>query len=149
MTISKILAVVPPDDAASSDDSAKQDSAPASTAPGSPPVTDRCVTLRKLGPLVDHAFRHALAHEQSPEFPQLDAKFCDLEVHYDRLAQEIWETPAKTWSDVVELAELAYAYADEDLSENLHSEYPPTRATAELVMAILTLTGGKPWRRRT
>jgi hypothetical protein len=142
MTISKILAVVPPVDTESADESAAQGSTPDTAS-----VTDRCSTLRKLGPLVDHAFRHALAHEQSPEFSQLDAKFCDLEAHYDQLAQEVWETPPKSWSDIVERAELAYAYADEDLSDNLQSEYPPTRAAAELVMAILALTGGKPWRR--
>jgi hypothetical protein len=107
----------------------------------------RCQTLRKLGPLVDEAFRFALAHEGSSVFPELDAKYCDLEAHYDQLAEEVWAAPVGSWQAIVERAELAYAYADEDLSQLRESDYAATRATAELVMAVLALSGGAAWRR--
>lgn len=110
-------------------------------------VSGRCQTLRKLGPLVEEAFRCALAHEGSPEFPELDAKYRDLETHYDQLAREVWAAPVESWHAIVERAELVYAYADEDLSQMRDSKYAATRATAELVIAILELTGGKAWRR--
>jgi hypothetical protein len=110
-------------------------------------VSERCQTLRKLGPLVDETFRCVLAHEGSPDFPGLDAKCRDLEIHYDELAREVWATPPESWSDIVERAELLYAYADEDLSQKLQSDYLAGRAAAELVMAILELSGGRAWRR--
>lgn len=111
-------------------------------------TSQRCLTLRKLGPLVEEAFRNALAHEGAPDFHELDAKYHDLEVHYDQLAQDIWATPVASWRDVVERAELAYAYADQDLSQNLDCDDTAVRAAAELAMAILALAGGEAWRRK-
>lgn len=121
--------------------------APGDVPAKAPPVSERCQTLRKLGPLVDEAFRTALANEFNADFAELDAKYHDLEIHYDQLAQNVWETPPTCWRDIVERAELVYAYADEDLSECRNSDHAAVRATAELVMAILALTGGSPWRR--
>jgi hypothetical protein len=117
-------------------------------APDTELLSQRCVTLRKLGPLVEEAFRNALAHEGDADFRELDARYHDLETHYDQLARDVWATPVASWRDVVERAELAYAYADQDLSKNLKCDDPALRATAELAMAILTLARGEAWRRK-
>jgi hypothetical protein len=85
--------------------------------------------------------------ENGPENARIDAAYRELEGRLDQLAHEVWATPAQSWQDIVERAELAYAFADEDMSQHLNSDYTAMRALAELVMSILALSGGDAWRR--
>ncbi len=110
-------------------------------------ISARCASLRALGPRVEEAFRASLEHEDSPTYAQLEAKYQQLEDQYEALAKEIWATPVKSWQDVVERAELAYAYATEDPEDNQKIEDLGMRAAAELVMAVLQIVGGEGWRR--
>jgi len=109
-------------------------------------VSHRCAQLRKLGPLVEEAFRKSMAHEGSPAYEEHEAKYQQLEDQYEALAREIWESPVRSWQDIVERAELAYAYANEDPAQSQNADDLATRAGAELVMAILRIVGGSAWR---
>ncbi len=77
-------------------------------------VSPRCARLRRLGPMVEEAFRTSMEHEGTAAYAALEAKYQALEEEYEALAREIWATPVTSWEDIVERAELAYAYADED-----------------------------------
>jgi len=109
-------------------------------------VSSRCVRLRRLGPLVEEAFRASLQHEGGPAYAKLEARYQELEEEYEALAREIWVTPVTSWKDIVERAELAYAYANDDPATNQTSDDLGTRAAAELVMAVLQMIGGEGWR---
>jgi len=96
--------------------------------------------------MVEDAFRASLAQEGAPDYAELEAKYQQLEEAYETLAREIWATPVTSWQDIVERAELAYAYANEDPAKTQTADDLGTRAAAELVMAVLQMIGGAGWR---
>ena len=121
--------------------------------PAQPPPSDgttlvsaRCAKLRRLGPKVEEAFRASMAHEGSPAHAELEARYQALEDEYETLAREIWATPTHTWHDIVERAELAYAYAHDDPAMGRLADDLGTQSTAELILAVLKMFGGKAWR---
>ena len=74
---------------------------------GTPLVSSRCARLRRLGPLVEQAFRASMQHEGGPAYAELEARYQELEEEYEALARETWATPVTSWKDIVERAELA------------------------------------------
>jgi hypothetical protein len=111
-----------------------------------PIVSQRCARLRELGPEVAEAFRKSIEAEGTPEHSGLEAEYLRLEEEFERLAREVWSTPVQTWQDVIERAEIAYAYGDSDLVRLLLSDDLGTRAAAELLMAVLRMAGAPTWR---
>jgi hypothetical protein len=109
-------------------------------------VSSRCARLRRLGPLVEQAFRASMQHEGGPAYAELEARYQELEEEYEALAREVWATPVTSWKDIMERAELAYAYANDDPAKNQTADDLGTRAAAELVMAVLQMIGGEGWR---
>ena len=96
--------------------------------------------------MVEEAFRASMAHEGSPVHAALEARYQALEDEYETLAREIWASPAHTWHDIVERAELAYAYAGEDPTLGRLANDLGTQSAAELILAVLKMFGGKAWR---
>jgi hypothetical protein len=109
-------------------------------------VTTRCAQLRELGPRVAKAFRKALLAEGTVDHPVFEAEYLALEQRYDELAREVWSTPAHSWQDIIERAEIAYALADGDPLKSLSGGDMERRAAAELLMAVLAMAGGPTWR---
>ncbi len=110
-------------------------------------VSARCEKLRRLGPLVEVAFKASMEHEGSAAYAALEAAYQQLEDQYETLAREIWASPVTSWQDIVERAELAYPYANDEPARSLNADDLGTRATAELVIAVLQMVGGEAWRR--
>jgi hypothetical protein len=96
--------------------------------------------------MVEEAFRASMQHEGTPAYAEMEAKYQALEDEYEALAREVWATPVTSWEDIVERAELAYAYANEDPALGQLANDFGTRAAAELVMAMLQMVGGEKWR---
>jgi len=111
-----------------------------------PIVSQRCSRLRELGPRLAEAFRKSVEAEGTPLHCGLEAQYLQLEEEFEELAREVWSTPVQTWQDVIERAEIAYAYGDSDLVRSLLSDDLGTRATAELLMAVLRMAGAPTWR---
>jgi hypothetical protein len=109
-------------------------------------ISQRCAQLRDLGPQLAEAFRKSVEAEATPANPELEAEYLRLEAHYETLAREVWASPPRSWQDVVDRAELAYAYADNELVNSLRSDDLGTRSAAELLMAVLTIAGPPTWR---
>ena len=109
-------------------------------------VSCRCAELRELSPRVAKAFRKAMLAEASADHPVFEAEYLALEQRYEALAREVWAAPAQSWQDIIERAEIAYAYADGDPLKSLCSDYVGRRAAAELLMAVLAMAGGPTWR---
>jgi hypothetical protein len=109
-------------------------------------ISSRCAKLRRLGPMVEDAFRASMAHEGSPAHAELEARYQALEDEYETLAREIWASPAHTWHDIVERAELAYGYAHEDPAVSRLANDLGTQSAAELILAVLKMFGGEAWR---
>jgi hypothetical protein len=109
-------------------------------------VSERCAQLRELGSRVAKAFRKAVLAEGSVDHPVFEAEYLALEQRYEELAREVWSTPAQSWQDIVERAEIAYALAASDPLKCLSSDDVERRAAAELLMAVLAMAGGPTWR---
>ena len=109
-------------------------------------VSTRCAQLRELGPRVARAFSKALLAEGSVDHSVFEAEYLALERRYEELAREVWSAPVQSWQDIIERAEIAYAFAAGDPLKSISSGDVERRATAELLMAVLAMAGGPTWR---
>ena len=74
-----------------------------------------------------------------------EARYETLRQRYERLSEQVISRPVSSWSDVIEIAEIAHFWATKDLAGELLALQSPCdddRIAAELILAVLTMAKG-------
>ncbi len=94
------------------------------------PVSSAVLKLRLLASAIE-----ACGEEDEGRYEALRRR-CEL------LSEQVLERPVRSWSDVIEIAEIAHFWAAKSLDGELGDFVGGHRAPAKLIVAVLTMAKG-------
>jgi hypothetical protein len=108
-------------------------------------VTPAALEIRRLASMARAAIDYECSLEGQPGYAEACAQSAELTDKLEALAEAIWSKPVRSWSDVIERAEVVEWYSDREPFTNrlvgITSEAPDERAKAHLLEAVLKLAG--------